>query len=121
MEMMHLLVDGTASNVALLRDGPALSDLVRRLVASLGMQIMAGPLQGEAVGFGPKAGWTVVAIISESHVAIHTWPEAEGLVNVDIFSCRQFDAGAVLAFLRVELHLARAHSKVMQRPLRSRP
>jgi len=95
---------------------------VLQMVKRAGFVVVTSRFHKFAPGSGAAdGGITGVIVVSESHLAIHTWPEAEGLVNVDIFSCRQFDAGAVLAFLRVELHLARAHSKVMQRPLRSRP
>ncbi|MEM4161098.1 MAG: adenosylmethionine decarboxylase [Thermoplasmata archaeon] len=35
--------------------------------------------------FNPH-GVTAIVLVSESHVAIHTWPEYE-LVNLDIFTC----------------------------------
>ena len=34
----------------------------------------------------PGAGLTSVLILSESHAALHTWPET-GSVHIDIFSC----------------------------------
>jgi len=34
----------------------------------------------------PGAGLTCVLILSESHAALHTWPES-GTVHIDIFSC----------------------------------
>jgi S-adenosylmethionine decarboxylase len=34
----------------------------------------------------PGAGLTSVLILSESHAALHTWPET-GTVHLDIFSC----------------------------------
>jgi len=34
----------------------------------------------------PGAGLTAVLILSESHAALHTWPET-GTVHIDIFSC----------------------------------
>ena len=34
----------------------------------------------------PGAGLTCVLVLSESHAALHTWPES-GTVHVDIFSC----------------------------------
>ena len=34
----------------------------------------------------PGAGLTCVLILSESHAALHTWPET-GTVHIDIFSC----------------------------------
>jgi len=34
----------------------------------------------------PHDGMTLVCILAESHLALHTWPE-KGLVNVDLFLC----------------------------------
>jgi S-adenosylmethionine decarboxylase len=34
----------------------------------------------------PGAGITSVLILSESHAALHTWPET-GTVHIDVFSC----------------------------------
>lgn len=34
----------------------------------------------------PGGGSTCVFVLSESHAALHTWPET-GTVNIDIFSC----------------------------------
>lgn len=36
--------------------------------------------------FGPGMGVTGVALLAESHISIHTWPE-EGVAAVDIFVC----------------------------------
>ena len=36
--------------------------------------------------FGPEQGITGVALLAESHVSIHTWPE-HGYAAVDIFVC----------------------------------
>ena len=36
--------------------------------------------------FGPEMGVTGVALLAESHISIHTWPE-EGVAAVDVFVC----------------------------------
>ncbi len=36
--------------------------------------------------FGPGAGVTGVAILAESHISIHSWPE-QGVAAIDIFVC----------------------------------
>ncbi len=41
---------------------------------------------GDAFHQFPGGGLTCVFILSESHAALHTWPET-GTVNIDIFSC----------------------------------
>ena len=119
MQMQHLMVDGLASNLPLLRDGAALCAFLQRLVTLLSMEIMSGPLVAKATHFGPLAGVPAVVIISESHVAIHTWPEREDFnFNIDVFSCRPFDTGLVLHYIGSELRPTQLSRLVVERPLR---
>jgi S-adenosylmethionine decarboxylase len=48
---------------------------------------------------------TLVLILAESHLAIHTWPE-EDRIAIDLFSCGAIDAGRVCAELTTALRLA---------------
>ncbi|NKJ00623.1 adenosylmethionine decarboxylase [Novosphingobium sp. SG707] len=53
--------------------------------------------------FGPEQGVTGVALLAESHISIHSWPE-EGLAAIDIFVCGpQADAEAALAVIAARL------------------
>jgi S-adenosylmethionine decarboxylase proenzyme len=52
----------------------------------------------------PNDAITLVLILAESHLSIHTWPE-EGLIAIDLFSCGAIDGEAVLAELSRRLRL----------------
>ena len=63
---------------------------VRRLCKEgIDMDIVAGPTCYYAES-EINRGWTCTAIIEFSDVSIHIW-ELEGLIEVDVFSCKWFD------------------------------
>ena len=53
----------------------------------------------------PNGAITLVLILAESHLSIHTWPE-EDLIAIDLFSCGSIDGHQVLSRLTDALHLA---------------
>jgi len=52
----------------------------------------------------PNGAITLVLILAESHLSIHTWPE-EDLIAVDLFSCGAIDGRAVISALARSLRL----------------
>src|SRR5215472_15878690 len=52
----------------------------------------------------PNGAITLVMILAESHLSVHTWPE-EGLVAIDLFSCGAIDGEAVISALVSDLAL----------------
>jgi S-adenosylmethionine decarboxylase len=62
----------------------------------------------------PNGAVTLVLILAESHLAIHTWPE-ENLIAVDLFSCGAIAAERVAAELIASLRLADPRVRRMDR------
>jgi len=52
----------------------------------------------------PNGAVTLVLILAESHLSIHTWPE-ENLIAVDLFSCGAIDGQRVIDELAASLRL----------------
>ena len=64
----------------------------------------------------PNNAVTLVLILAESHLSIHTWPE-ENLIAVDLFSCGAIDGQAVLDRLTASLRLTQVHVRQVPRGL----
>jgi len=89
-------------------DSPAveiapLTDLAVRAVESGGGHV----LDASHVIF-PNGAITLVLILAESHLSIHTWPE-ENLIAIDLFSCGAIDGQRVIEELTGGLALTRVN------------
>ena len=85
--------------------GSPISD-IGKLTAAATAAVRAGDgnvLDTSHVVF-PNGAITLVLILAESHLAIHTWPE-ENLIAVDLFTCGAIDADRILAELVTGLRL----------------
>ena len=62
----------------------------------------------------PNGAVTLVLILAESHLSIHTWPE-EDLIAIDLFSCGAIDGAAVVAELGSSLRLTGVQVREIER------
>ena len=62
----------------------------------------------------PNGAITLVLILAESHLSIHTWPE-ENLIAVDLFSCGAIDGPRVISELVRRLRLEDVSARQMAR------
>ena len=83
MNGLHILAEfhACAGDRRLLQDAVPLAALCRRACADAGLAVVA-----EAFHQFPDAGATGALVLVESHLAIHTWPELEG-VTLDLYVC----------------------------------
>lgn len=70
------------------------------LIQKIDMNVLDGPHLVYCDVEGNR-GLTGVAIIETSHIALHAWDEVEpGLIELDIFSCKDFDINVVIDSMR---------------------
>src|SRR5260221_1117008 len=62
----------------------------------------------------PNGAITLVLILAESHLSIHTWPE-ENLIAIDLFSCGAIDGEAVICGLTSSLRLEAGSGRRLSR------
>jgi S-adenosylmethionine decarboxylase len=62
----------------------------------------------------PNGAITLVLILAESHLSVHTWPE-ENLIAIDLFSCGAIDGPAVISELTRTLRLTDVSVRTLRR------
>jgi S-adenosylmethionine decarboxylase len=89
---------------------------VTELTAAATRAVRAGDghvLETSYVTF-PNGAVTLVLILAESHLSIHTWPE-EDLIAIDLFSCGAIDGAVVVNDLVSVLRLDQVTIRQVQR------
>ena len=88
---MHLAIDGYTPTSSALEDPEFVYRFLDQFPDTIGMTKIIAPQVVTYKGSVPED-WGVsgFVIIAESHISVHTWP-ARFFVNVDIFSCKEFD------------------------------
>lgn len=104
----HLLADLFDAN-ALFDPIPA-KDVLRRAALAAGAHV----LEVKTHDFGARDGFTGVALLAESHISVHTWPE-HGYAAVDIFMCGDANPRLSLNVLKAYFTPARAEVQMISR------
>lgn len=112
---MHLVVDGYGADSAKLTD----TDLVYRFLDefpdSIGMTKIVPPqvytYHGKTTEDWGVSGFVLIA---ESHISIHTFPDRQ-YVNIDIFSCNDFDVSASLDVVKRAFELPEVRVWTLER------
>ena len=89
--------------------------LIERALTDAAVVAGANLLEVKLHAFGPGQGITGVALLAESHISIHTWPE-HAYAAVDIFLCgQQHDLEAALAVIIVALDAEEIEQQTLTR------
>jgi S-adenosylmethionine decarboxylase len=102
-------LDGLCTPESRVTDVAELTDLATAAVESGGGHV----LDTSHVRF-PNGAITLVLILAESHLSLHTWPE-ENLIAIDLFSCGAIDGERVIGELATGLRLADVTVREMAR------
>lgn len=89
---MHVLLDFWCDN------GLDNLEFVREALIGAAEACGATVLDIKLHQFGDEAGITGVALLAESHISIHTWPET-GYVALDVFLCGTCDPERAVDYL----------------------
>ena len=93
---MHLVVDGYGADPDKLQDEELLYRFLDEYPNAIGMTKMIQPQVYTYRGKTPEDwGLSGFVLIAESHISVHTFPDRR-YVNIDIFSCKEFDAASSL-------------------------
>ena len=93
----HLLADCGGCDPGAMNSTERVRLLIRELAFAAGLTI-----QREGYHSYTPVGVTGFAIVSESHISVHTWPEYN-YAAVDVFSCKTLDKEKILAVLTEKL------------------
>lgn len=112
---MHLIIDGYGSNSKLLQDEEYICQLLDSYPSRIRMTKISAPTVFRYVGSKPED-WGVsgLVFIAESHISIHTFVE-RCYVNIDIFSCKDFDAEQAIRDFRDAFQLIRFTTRLINR------
>jgi S-adenosylmethionine decarboxylase len=107
------LVDAFGCDAARLRDAGVLLELGRTLIGALELTVIGQPLWHH---FGGLGGVTGLYLLSESHLAWHTYPESE-LCTLNVYCCRERRMLDWRALLGAALGASRVDVRVVERGL----
>ncbi len=112
---MHLIIDGYSDNQKLLQDKDRLCKWLADYPARIGMNRISPAYVLRYVGANP-ADWGIsgFVFIAESHISVHTFVE-RSYVNIDIFSCRDFDTEKAIEDLRNNFQLFKLRTSLIDR------
>jgi S-adenosylmethionine decarboxylase len=112
---MHLTIDGYGDNPGLMQDEQFIYQLLDSYPARIDMTKISGPHVFRYIGSKPEDwGISGFVFIAESHISIHTFAE-RCYINIDVFSCKDFDAERVVKDFKDKFQLTRLSSRLINR------
>jgi len=106
----HVIADFYGVDEDLLKDVTLLSDCLCTAAARCSLTPIGQPI----IHVFPGDGLTGFLLLSESHIALHTYPEHQ-YIGVDLFSCGKEDSMPGMEVFRTQLNPAREKITIVPR------
>jgi S-adenosylmethionine decarboxylase len=114
---MHLAIDGYDADREKLEDPEFVLRFLDEYPSAIGMTKIMPPHVLTYRGPQPEDwGISGFVIIAESHISVHTFPDRR-YVNIDIFSCKEFDVEQALDVVKQRFSLELTKSWILERGL----
>ncbi len=117
--MIHVMLDLYGCKPQLLANEALLRQVLDEYPTRIGMEKVSPVELRDITTSNPlDDGVSGFVIIATSHVSLHAWPPY-GMVNIDIFSCEDFDVNDTIAFAQQMFQTNDVEVHVVERALRS--
>jgi len=111
----HLIIDAYGIKETKLQDGKSIKQLLNFLPEYMDMHKLRNAVLHKVESDDYNSwGLSGFVLLLESHISCHTWPEI-GYVSMDVYSCRNFDHGKVMNYLKEFWDFDKATIKVVKR------
>lgn len=118
---MHLIIDGYSKNREILQDEDFLRGWLESYPSEIGMTRISAAFVLKYIGNTLEDwGLSGFVFIAESHISVHTFVEP-CYVNIDIFSCKDFDAQKSIKDCQNKFQLIRSRTQVIDREWAAKP
>ena len=112
---MHLIIDGYEGNRQRLQDIEFIYDLLDSYPGRIGMRKIMPPYVFRYADSKPEDwGISGFVLIAGGHISLHTFPN-KSHINIDIFSCKEFDAVLVVEHMTEHFGLGKVRTKLLRR------
>ncbi|TME08427.1 MAG: S-adenosylmethionine decarboxylase proenzyme [Chloroflexi bacterium] len=117
--MIHVMIDLFGCNPKVLANEALLRRVLDEYPTRIGMEKVSPVELRDIKTSNPlDDGFSGFVIIATSHVSLHAWPPY-GMVNIDIFSCEDFDVIDTITFAQLMFQTDDVEVHVVERALRS--
>jgi S-adenosylmethionine decarboxylase len=111
----HFMLEGYTANRDKLEDSGLLTQTLESLPLELELgQALPAHVFAHSAQFQEDSGLSGAVLVSEGHIAIHTFPERRSVV-VDVFSARDFDGDKVGRIVAQTFEVGRIETRLFNR------